>query len=454
MSSAPTEAQAATTAPSRTGWLKRILPRTLFGRSLLIIITPVMLLQMVTTYLFFDRHWSALTRSLAFSVANEIALVIDDIEHAASETQIPGTCAERGRQLDLLISYEPRAQLGDQVLVPWNPLVRRILGQALVEKVHRPFEIGTYVPEDWVEIRVQLDNGVLTVLSPQRRLFSFTTYLFVLWMLAASILLAAVAILFMRNQVRPIRRLAIAADLFGKGREVERFKPEGAAEVRQAAAAFLGMKERIKRQIAQRTEMLAGVSHDLRTPLTRMKLQLEMLPDGEARDGFADDVAEMEQMIEAYLAFARGEGTEAPVETELDQLVVDCVERARRSGRAIDLAVVESVRATLRAQAIRRCVDNLIGNALRYANAVAVTVRRDGQTAEIIVDDDGPGIPLDKREDVFRPFMRLEASRNLKTGGAGLGLTIARDIARGHGGDVLLSDSPLGGLRARIRLPL
>jgi two-component system osmolarity sensor histidine kinase EnvZ len=452
MSSVPTDAPAP--APPHAGWLKRILPRTLFGRSLLIIITPVLLLQVVTTYLFFDRHWSALTRSLAFSVANEIALIIDDVEHAASETQIPAICVARGKQLDLLISYEPRAELGDQVLVPWNPLVRRILGQALNEKVHRPYEIGTYVPEDWVEIRVQLDQGVLTVLSPQRRLFSYTTYLFVIWMLAASILLAAVAILFMRNQVRPIRRLAIAADLFGKGREVEKFKPEGAAEVRQAAAAFLGMKDRIKRQIAQRTEMLAGVSHDLRTPLTRMKLQLAMLPAGEAREGFADDVAEMEQMIEAYLAFARGEGTEAPAETELDQLVADCVDRARRGGRPIELTLVEPIRATLRAQAMKRCIDNLIGNALRYARSVAVTVRRDGPVAEIVVDDDGPGIPAARREDVFRPFMRLEASRNPKTGGAGLGLTIARDIARGHGGDVLLSDSPMGGLRARVRLPL
>ncbi|MDB5366832.1 MAG: putative sensor histidine kinase [Rhodospirillales bacterium] len=450
MSSVPTDAP----APSHSGWLKRILPRTLFGRSLLIIVTPVMLLQMVTTYLFFDRHWSALTRSLAFSVANEIALIIDDIEHAASETQIPAICDARGKQLDLVISYQPRAELGDQVLVPWNPLVRRILGQALNEKVHRPYEIGTYVPEDWVEIRVQLDQGVLTVLSPQRRLFSYTTYLFVLWMLAASILLAGVAILFMRNQVRPIRRLAIAADLFGKGREVEKFKPEGASEVRQAAAAFLGMKDRIKRQIAQRTEMLAGVSHDLRTPLTRMKLQLAMLPEGEAREGFADDVAEMEQMIEAYLAFARGEGTEAPAETDLDQLVADCVDRARRGGRPIGLTLVEPIHATLRAQAMKRCVDNLIGNALRYARNIAVTVRRDGPVAEIVVDDDGPGIPASRREDVFRPFMRLEASRNLKTGGAGLGLTIARDIARGHGGDVLLSDSPMGGLRARVRLPL
>jgi two-component system osmolarity sensor histidine kinase EnvZ len=450
MSSVPTDAP----SPSHSGWLKRILPRTLFGRSLLIIVTPVLLLQVVTTYLFFDRHWSALTRSLAFSVANEIALIIDDVEHAASETQIPAICDARGKQLDLVISYQPRAELGDQVLVPWNPLVRRILGQALNEKVHRPYEIGTYVPEDWVEIRVQLDQGVLTVLSPQRRLFSYTTYLFVLWMLAASILLAAVAILFMRNQVRPIRRLAIAADLFGKGREVERFKPEGAAEVRQAAAAFLGMKDRIKRQIAQRTEMLAGVSHDLRTPLTRMKLQLAMLPEGEAREGFADDVAEMEQMIEAYLAFARGEGTEAPAETELDQLAADCVDRARRNGRPIGLTLVEPIHATLRAQAMKRCIDNLIGNALRYARNIAVTVRRDGPVAEIVVDDDGPGIPASRREDVFRPFMRLEASRNLKTGGAGLGLTIARDIARGHGGDVLLSDSPMGGLRARVRLPL
>jgi two-component system osmolarity sensor histidine kinase EnvZ len=272
-------------------------------------------------------------------------------------------------------------------------------------------------------------------------------------MVGTSLLLFGIATIFMRNQVRAVRRLAAAVDSFGKGRDVPYFKPQGAAEVRQAAAAFGRMQDRIKSQVGQRTEMLAGVSHDLRTPLTRMKLELAMAK-GEGVAELKEDVADMERMIEGYLAFARGEGSEKTSVTDLVALLEDVVGKLRRDGGQIDLHCAEALSLPLRPMAISRCLTNLIGNAVRYAAHVSVRADRHDDVIDVIVDDDGPGIPPDRRDDAFKAFVRLEGSRNPKTGGVGLGLTIARDVARIHGGDVLLEDSPLGGLRVRLQLPL
>jgi two-component system osmolarity sensor histidine kinase EnvZ len=320
--------------------------------------------------------------------------------------------------------------------------------------VQRPFQVDNRSFEREILIRVQLQDGLLELFVPRKRLFSSTTYIFVLWMVGTSMLLLGIATVFMRNQVRSVRKLAAAADSFGKGLDVPNFKPEGATEVRQAAMAFSLMRDRLKRQIQQRTEMLAGVSHDLRTPLTRMKLQLAMMADVEGCAELQEDVAEMERMVEGYLAFARGEGGEKPVLTDLGELLEDVVGRYRRQGCEIDLHVEDKVALTLRPHALSRALSNLIGNALRYGGHVWVRAGRRPDAVEVVVDDDGPGIPAEKREQVFKPFHRLEHSRNVATGGVGLGLTIARDIVRSHGGDVVLEDSPLGGLRARVRLPL
>jgi two-component system osmolarity sensor histidine kinase EnvZ len=257
----------------------------------------------------------------------------------------------------------------------------------------------------------------------------------------------------MRNQVRPIRRLAVAAERFGKGQDVPSFKPEGAQEVRQASSAFIKMRERIKRQIQQRTEMLAGVSHDLRTPLTRMKLQLAMLEGTPEAASLKEDVTEMERMVEGYLAFARGEGTEQPETTSVGDLVRDVVDRVTREAGHVDLHIEHDADLPLRREVMRRAVGNLVSNAVRHGDVVSVRVGRRANTVEVTVDDDGPGIPRQQREEVFRPFHRLDSSRNPLTGGTGLGLTIARDVVRGHGGDLLLEDAPGGGLRARVLLP-
>ncbi len=438
-------------------WLKRFLPRTLFGRSLLIIVTPVILAQAVATWIFYDRHWDTVTNRLAFAVSGDIATVIAQLEHDPTPEGRNWALATTARTTDLIVTLEPGKSLPENQ-PPLRGLLERTLGKALDERVARPFAINTRVAHEWYEIRVQMPDGVLSVMSPERRLFTPTSYIFILWMIGSAIVLFAVAILFMRNQIRPIKRLAAAADALGKGRDVQNFKMEGATEVRQAASAFLLMRERIQRQITQRTEMLAGVSHDLRTPLTRMKLALDMIGavsgcDPEVEELMAD-VAEMEVMIEGYLAFARGEGTESVQSTDLSRLLNEAAAGARREGTEVTLTVEPALMLPLRPNAMRRCIANLLVNAGRHAGTAWVRAERHGGVIEIAVDDDGPGIPAAAREDVFKPFFRIDRSRNLATGGSGLGLTIARDVARSHGGDITLDDSPYGGLRAIIRLPV
>lgn len=442
---------------SQAAWpfgVKRFLPRTLFGRAILIIVTPVVLAQLVATWIFYDRHWETVTRRLAFAVAGDIAMIVDLLDRADSDAAVRDILALAARTTDLMVAVEPDAVLPDP-----PPVSRGMLGEtiakAMREKVGARFSINTRM-EDWYEIRVALPDGagVLSVLSPEKRLFSPTTYIFILWMMGSALVLFAIAIIFMRNQIRPIRRLAAAADAFGKGRDAPNFKPEGASEVRQAAAAFLAMRERIQRQIAQRTEMLAGVSHDLRTPLTRMRLALDMLEPSPEVDELNADVDEMEVMIEAYLAFARGEGEEAVTPVDLDRLLREAAAAVRRQGAQIDYAEQPGVSLPLRPNAMRRCFVNLLINAYRHADAVWITVVVAPHHVDVLFDDDGPGVPAHLREDVFRPFLRLDPARGSEGGGgSGLGLTIARDAARSHGGDVVLDDSPRGGLRARVRLP-
>ncbi|MEE8172601.1 MAG: ATP-binding protein, partial [Alphaproteobacteria bacterium] len=322
-----------------------------------------------------------------------------------------------------------------------------------------PFHIDTRRDDKNISIRIELKEGVLNILTPRKRMFSTTIYIFVLWMVGTAFVVTAIAIFFLRNQIQPIRRLAAAAEAFGKGRAEVEFKPAGASEIRQAAAAFIDMRGRIARHIDQRTEMLAGVSHDLRTPLTRIKLQLAMLRETvpEARAEVSDlesDIAEMEKMIDEYLAFSRGQGAEAPVPVDLSALIGEVVEGARRNGGALNLDAGQALTLPLRPNAIKRCLTNLVDNAVRYGEHIDVKARRTGASVEVIVEDDGPGIPPESLEDVFKPFYRLDDSRNPNYAGAGLGLAIARDVARGHGGDIVLQKSSSGGLRAVLRLPV
>ena len=435
--------------------MKHILPKSLLGRSILIIVIPLILLQLVSAFVFYENHWSKVSVRLARGVVGDIAAVVDLLGQN-------NTKEGRVAVLDLAAThFALNARLYEgKVLEHSNNkntemnYEESILLVLLKEAIRKPLKIENRKIDRYVVITIQLSGGVLEVVSNRKRIFSSTTYVFVFWMVGTAMILFGVATAFMRNQVRPIRRLALAADDFGKGRDNPLFKPEGASEVRQAAMAFLSMRDRIQRQINQRTDMLSGVSHDLRTPLTRMKLALEMKFDQNFIHNLKEDITEMERMLAAYLAFARGEGDEILSLTDLSAILSDVVISARRNGIAIDLHIESSIQVALRPRTFKRCLTNLVENAGRYADNVSIRVGQRGQIIEIIIDDDGPGIPEKSRGDAFKPFYRLENSRNPETGGVGLGLSIARDIARGHGGDIFLSESPGGGLRAKLTLPL
>ena len=439
---------------AKSSFLKRFIPRTLLSRSLLIIVSPLVLLQVVSTWIFYDRHYDTITKRLSQGIAGDIAIVIELINRDPNEVQRAQVFRLAKRSLTLDVTLEKGAFLPGDAKSPGYGILNRKLNKALEERFGYPFIIDTASLEEQVKIDVQLPDGVLHVLVSRKRLFSSTTYIFIMWMVGTSIILFGVAVFFMRKQVTPIQRLAQAAESFGKGRDVEGFKPEGALEVRQASTAFLQMRSRIKRQVQQRTDMLSGVSHDLRTPLTRMKLQLAMFDPSNDVEDLKSDITEMERMVEGYLAFARGEGTEQPRAAEIMTLLRDVVAQTRREGGVIDLHTEEDIVLPLRQEAMRRCFSNLLANAQRYGTHVSVRAGRRDHVVEITVDDDGPGIPAERRKDVFKPFFRLDQSRNQETGGVGLGLTIARDVVHSHGGDLRLDTAPGGGLRVIVRLPL
>jgi two-component system osmolarity sensor histidine kinase EnvZ len=433
-------------------WIKRVLPRTMFGRSLLIVVVPLILLQAIATWVFYDRHWAAVSWRLSAGVVGDIGLLIEAMKLADSPAETAQLLESAAALTDLDFTLKRGATLPPPSPVSGS-LLEEQLTQAMLGRVSLPYRIAMLDDPLAIRIEVQLREGVLAVEAPRKRLYSSTTYIFLMWMVGSSLVLLAVATVFLRNQVKSLRRLAAAADGFGKGRPVPFFKVEGAVEIRQAAVAFMTMRDRIQRQIRQRTHMLAGVSHDLRTPLTRMKLALELLGNDPAAAELKSDVAEMEHMVHGYLDFARGEGTEEAVETDISLLLEDIAAAMRREGTPLSVAVGSECVIPVRPNALRRCLANLIGNARRHGSHVWLTTVSVADGIDIVVDDDGPGIPPADRGRVFRAFARLDASRNPSTGGVGLGLTIARDVARGHGGDVRLETSPHGGLRARVHLP-
>ncbi len=434
--------------------IKQILPKSLLGRSLLIIVTPLVLLQVVSAFIFYESHWDKISERLAKALAGDIGAVVEIIRREGKTLDMDWLQLMALDRMEMAISVEKDAILSNSPLGPYPDRHVSNLGDAMRERVEKPFTIDTLTFDKKLIIQVQLSEGVLRVVTTRKRLFSSTTYVFVLWMTGTSLILFTVAVIFMRNQVRPIRRLARAADAFGKGRDTPNFKPEGAQEVRQAASAFIEMRDRIQRHITERTKMLAGVSHDLRTPLTRMQLQLALLSEEDGVAELKEDISEMSRMLEGYLAFARGEGDEKPRTTHLNTLLQGVVERARRKGGLIDLHLEGDLSLPLKPNGFERCVTNLIDNAIRYGDHLSVRAGKRGDAIEVTIDDDGPGIPEEERNKVFRPFYRMEDSRNPDTGGVGLGMSIARDIMRGHGGEIILSDSPSGGLRVRLQLPL
>jgi two-component system osmolarity sensor histidine kinase EnvZ len=437
----------------RTGrWITGVLPKGLYARSLIIIITPVVLLQSVVAYVFMERHWQLVTQRLSAAVTADIAAVIEIYESYPQDRDAETLSRIAADRLGLDIEIMDGAKLPPPGPKPFFSILDEALSDEIRRQIKRPFWIDTVGRSNLIEIRVALKQGVLRVMARRSQAYASNSHIFLVWMIGTSLILLGVAILFLRNQIRPIQKLASAAEDFGKGREVE-FRPRGAREVRQAGHAFIEMKRRIERQIEQRTTMLNGVSHDLRTILTRFRLSLDLFEQNTEVEDLKRDVDEMSRMLEGYLAFARGDTGEQAVPTDLHSLLAELKADAERGGRQTSLEIVGDPNVTVRADAFRRLLFNLVSNASRHGDTIAISANHELRWLVINVDDDGPGIPPEARAEVFKPFVRLDEARNQDEGGSGLGLAIARDIARAHGGDVVLGDSPLGGLRATVRLP-
>lgn len=435
--------------------LRRYAPKSLYQRVLLIVILPIFLMQAVITYVFFDRHWDRVSANLSNNVAGQIAL-ITRLYSAYPDDAARSRLFEWALE-DLNVQVrvdDAQAFPADDRLSPFN-VYNVVLNNRLRTRIEQPYRFDTQSWRDYVEVRVQLEDNVLVFLVLRERAFATTGPIFLFWLIGTSILLGWVATVFMRNQVKSILRLARAAEAFGRGRDAPDFRPGGATEVRKAGFAFIAMRERIKRHLDQRASMLAGVSHDLRTPLTRIKLGLEMENETPEIEALRNDVLEMERMVEAYLDFARNEAAdEDPESFDLAVLLREVAENTQRAGGVIHVSAPADLPISARRTALQRALGNLINNALRHGNAVWVEAHANDRQIVIQVDDDGPGIDPERYEDVFKPFTRLDAARSLNESGVGMGLTIVRDVARSHGGDVVLATSERGGLRARIALPV
>ena len=437
-----------------TRWLRSVMPHGLYARALLIVIMPLVVLQSIVAFLFVERQSSAVNFYLSSAVTREIATLIDvykTFPPGANRAQLRRIAQDR---LGLVVDFLPVTDLPPPGPKPFFSSLDQELSNEIRKQIGLPFWIDTVGRSSIVEIRIKLDDTIMRVFAPRADAYNSNSLVFLMWMVLTSVVVLTIAILFLRNQIKPIVRLADAAEAFGKGREAPNFRPRGAREVRRAAAAFLEMKIRIERAIEQRTTMLAGVSHDLRTVLTRFKLELALLGDSPEVEAIKKDVDEMAAMLEAYLAFARGDTGEQSAPTDIAGLLEELRLDTERHGHRSTVAFHGPAEVTVRPAAFKRCLANLVSNAARFASTVAITGHRDHRWLTVTVDDDGPGIPQQSREDVFKPFLRLDDARNQDEGGTGLGLAIARDIARSHGGDITLGASPMGGLRATVKVPV
>ncbi|TPK01715.1 two-component sensor histidine kinase [Mesorhizobium sp. B2-5-9] len=431
------------------------MPKRLYARSLIIVIAPMILLQSVVAFDFMERHWATVTQRLSQATVRDIAAIIDLIEtypHDADYANIIRIAQDRMQLKVDLLPPDPLPPPGPK---PFFSILDDVLSAEITRQINRPFWIDTVGNSNIIEVRVQLENKVLRVFVRRSQAYASNTHIFLIWMVGTSLVLLMIAIPFLRNQIRPILALAAAAESFGKGRPMPRdFRPRGAEEVRRAGFAFIQMRERIERQIEQRTAMLTGVSHDLRTILTRFKLQLALAGGkAETKAALDQDIEDMQSMLEGYLAFAKGEASEDPGRFDLEAYFQKLGEEANLRKCRLSTTLSGDPTVHVRPNAFARLLSNVIGNAFRYARTVEVTADHGRGSLLVTVDDNGPGIPADRREDVFKPFVRLDEARNLDASGTGLGLSIARDIARSHGGDITLDDSPMGGLRAVIKVP-
>ena len=434
--------------------LRDITPKSLFGRMLAIILVPIILVQIISVIIFYERHWDWVSRHMSENLAKDVGLLIDELGNEPSKDQ-RALSAIRARQYFDIIFYwlEGGILQPNQIIEPQFKNFRN----SLQARIREPFYLSTLENSRQFFVDIQLGNGIVRMHINNKRLFVPTGLTFIMWSIGASVILFSIAIIFLRGQVRPILRLANAARQIGFGRDVDSFSVEGATEVRIAGRAFQAMKHRINKQISERTALLAGVSHDLKTPLTRMRLQLAVMEiQNDTKIEFEKELKELEEMIDGYLEFARDDREEQMVDASLFKLLQQASKTSDPTGDKINILPPNNNIPVfpVQVQSIRRALINLLTNAIRYAGKATAQIQIFDDHSEVIIDDNGPGIPRDKRAEVVLPFTRLENSRNSKTGGTGLGLSIAKNSALNHGGELILEDSPLGGLRVRLLLPL
>ena len=432
----------------------KFLPKTLFFRTMLLIFIPLIVVQVVSVVMFFDGSWSRMGRRLSDNLTSDMSFIMEQVNRNPSRLKEMQALSSQKFGMEFeYYSNQDKLKAISKVRKA-NRMIVGYLEESL-EKAFPKAEINIFegkADKDLV-VMIDSDQGLYRFLTTRKKIFSSSIFMFVVWMVGTSILLFLVAVLFLRIQVRSIAELAQVAEDFGKGIDNKDFKPYGSSEVRKAALAFIKMKERIQRQISERTQMLAGVSHDLRTPLTRMKLQAAMMPDGDDKKDFLSDIDEMEKMLDGYLSFVSGEGGEKSSFVDVNEMILSIINKFRNKKALIRYSTNDQVSAIQgREQALKRALTNVISNAFRYGKTIAVKLESNDKKLMIAIEDDGPGIPKDKREDVFKAFYRLENSRNKETGGVGLGLSIAKDVITSHGGTIELDDSSLGGLKVLVSI--
>ena len=429
--------------------LKRIIPSTLLGRSIIIIFLPIIVLVMLTTFVFYQTSWNIISKRLTQSVVADINVIVKLINLDLKDEAINIAKEDFKMKIDI---QENRKLTGLTFKNEIGILSKR-LKQSL-ENLDKPFFYDLSNLDDGVKISVQINEDVLVINVDKDRLYSESAFVFLLRMIFASLILLLISYFFMSNQIKPLKKLSIIAETFGRGLDAPELKSVGASELKQTANAFNKMRGRIKRFLKQRTDMLAGVSHDLRTPLTRMKLQLSLLKDNKAKSELELDIKEMTAMLNSYLTFVRTE-TPEPIENILiNELIEDCIKNVNEEKFNFNLDQNIKIETYGRPLQLKRAFQNIINNSIRYADKIEIRISKIDDNCNIDIDDNGPGIPDKNFEDVFKPFFTLDKSRNKLKGESGLGLSITRDIIRSHGGDIKLSKSNLGGLRSTISLPI
>ena len=429
--------------------LKKLIPSSLLGRSIIIIFLPIIVLVIITSLIFYQTSWNIISKRLTQSVVADINVIVKLIDQDLKIKSIK--IAKDDFKMNII--YKPNTNLNSLSFKPVRGILSARLKQAL-QNLDKPFIYNLSNLDKGATIAIQLDNDLLIINVDKDRLYSESAFVFLLWMIFASFILLFFSYIFMSKQLRPLKRLSIIAETFGRGLDAPELKSVGATEIRQTTNAFNQMRTRIKRFLKQRTDMLAGVSHDLRTPLTRMKLQLSLLKDEKAKAELELDIKEMTAMLDSYVSFVRTETPEPIENISINEMINEIIKNVNKDQYKISIDDIKKIETSGRPLQIKRAMQNIVDNSLRYSKKIKISINLIDEGCEITFDDDGPGIPNQNFEDVFKPFFTLDPSRNKLKGESGLGLSISRDIIRSHGGDIKLNKSELGGLKTTIFLPI